>query len=461
MHITFKGKSPPEDKEITMKKLIFTAMASLSILALTACGGSSSSNNSSSIPGQFNATTSNAFTDFVPAQGGAGFPGPQSALTTAFVPNALFSGFNTGLDTALYKIDISGENLFRITGSPFILPGSSGKSISSNLNFADANNALACVSDNTTGANALVYLFNPTTINDSGDFRPVDLSIGTLLQVTPQPNAIDSNGTAVTTPYEANFPVGAAAFTINNVVKLFVGFSNSASFPVTNPGTILVYDLDLTMNPVSVVRSGTIFTTRYNPSALSIYDNGQGQGPQLYVTCEGAGMANFTDLTGSVEVFDPATQMSVTNIDLGTTNPVGKVIVNDQGTRGYIGTNPGGSLIRVHEIDLVNNTAIQTFATTEVSVGSNFSNPVAVNASGDFVYQQLQGDRRIVVYNRNTGQQIDSISTPIPAPRSTVPFTDTPTYMARRRGDNLSLLYSVVSLQGGAAAVDVIVPTFR
>ena len=442
-------------------KIIHRIVVLLSVLSLVACSGSSGNGSPGGASNQFNNTVANAFVDFTAAQGNTIFPGPQSALTTPFVPNAAFIGYNNGLDASIYKLDISTTNIVRDTGAPVILPGSSGKSIISNINFADANNAFTCASDSLTGANSVIYLFNPSTVNDSGDFRVVDLSVGALLQVAPLPGAVDSDGQAVTAPYLANFPVGAAAFTVGGLVKLFVGFSNTKTFPVANPGTILVYDIDLSMNPISVVRSATIFTSRFNPKALTIFDNGQGQGPRLYLTCDGAQMANFARLTASVEVFDPATQMSVTNIDLGATNATSKVIVNDQGTRGYIGTNPEGGMIRVHEIDMINNTAIQSFGTTEVSVGSNFSNPVSVNASGDFVYQQLQGDRRIVIYNRNTGQLIDSISTPVPAPRSAAAFTDTPNYMIRRPGDGLSLLFSIVGLQGGLAAIDVIVPSFR
>lgn len=446
-----------------MRKLSVQAQfAGLLLLTMTACGGSSSSSGGGAVPpSQFTTTTANAFTDFSPAVGSNNFPGPQSALTSAFVPNALFVGYNTGFDAALYKLDVSTTNVFRTNGTPVILPGSSGKSVISNINFVNSDNAYICASDNLTGNNSIIYLFNPSTINDSNDLRPIDLSAGNLLQITPLPGAVDSDGQAVTAPYNANFPVGAAAFEINGVVKLFVGFSNTQSFPVVNPGALVVYDLDLTTSPIGVTQSTTIFTTRFNPSSMSVFDNGQGQGPLLYVTCDGGSMANFTELTGSVEVFNPTTMTSVTNVDLGITNPVGKVIVNDQGTRGYIGTNPQGGMVRVHEINVTNNTFIQTFGTTESSVGSNFSNPVAVSANGNFVYQQLQGDRRVVIYNRNTGQLVDNVSTPVPSPRSTVAFTDTPNYMARRPGDSGSVLFSIVSLQGGNAALDAIIPTFR
>lgn len=430
-------------------------------LMLTACGSGSSGGGGSNANPQFTTTTQNAFTSFSSVTGSFGV-GPQGATASASVPGALFLVGNTGSQVELYKLDISGNQIRNVTGSPFILPNSGGKVPITTINIQDSGTAFQCVSDSSTGANTVVYLYNPGSINSNIDFTPIDLSQGNLLTISPVTGQMSADGMLVTSNYEATFPVGAAGFaTGNSTMRLYVGFSNPTSnFGSHFPGTILVYDVDFAATSPIITRVATIFTQTYNPTALVV---GQSlAGTRLFLTCEGGADSTGADRNGALEVYNPVTDTRTNTLDLGTTDPFGPIKFSDQGDKGFIVTNPLNGRVRVHEINIDPFRVDITYFVSESSIGSNFSNNVEISAGGDLIYLQLPADRTVYIIRRSDGAVIDTVSTPTSG-RSTSAFTETPSYFARRPGDPNSILYSVVlagpNTSGGA--LDVVVPTFR
>lgn len=411
-------------------------------------------------PAQFTQSTTNTFNAFPASAPGFGV-GAQNAEISLFAPNTMFVGYNDNTRSTLLALDVSTVPITARATVP--LPFSVGQVPASNINIIDTQTGLIATSDVGTGDNTRIHMFNPQTLASPADIITIDLSVGNLLSVNAT-GQVDSAGTGVTT-FRANLPGGAVMVNIGGVNRLFVPFANlNLTTFDSNPGTVLVYDVTITNGSATAVRSGTIFTTDFNP--ISITAAGSNGFNFIYATLNGAFLVNGKS-NGSVEKIDPTNVRVAANIPLGANSPSGKMIVNDSGTLGYVTSQENGAGIQTFEIDLNNDALSQTFTLPLLNPGTNFSVSAAVSADGNTLYVLAPGDAVVYSVDRATGATLASESAPTEMNRASPgQFLDVPAYMARRPGDPASNLFIVVTplsmgatpANGSSALIDVYVP---
>lgn len=218
----------------------------------------------------------------------------------------------------------------------------------------------------TSTANEQVLFVSPTTAELVPLFVDGVLrtAVSTAVEVTPEEEAVDSSGEAVTDPFTTNFTSGVAV----SGTRAFVSTSNVAEGAGTEdprylPGTVLVFSVNLGAGTIDSTPQ-VIFTTRYSPTDVTPYTSPDGRSFVLVSSTGALGVSNETRFgfaTGAseagragaievIEVFAADDPALVAVIPLGETAPgFGKVTVD---RRGWIGTI--GSLVerRVLAVDL-------------------------------------------------------------------------------------------------------------
>lgn len=157
-------------------------------------------------------------------------------------------------------------------------------------------------------------------------------AVSTAACVTPPPGAVDSTGATPaasarcgTGQMETSFTAGAAL----SAGRLFVATSNITFDPSTyastyQPGTVLVYDIDLSVDPPHVSpdpATPVIFTHDFNPTGVTAVRTPGGRNLVL-VTVSGAqgfapSGAGVAQSAAAIEVIDPAIPALVGRVPLG------------------------------------------------------------------------------------------------------------------------------------------------
>jgi hypothetical protein len=157
----------------------------------------------------------------------------------------------------------------------------------------------------------------------------VRTAVSTSLCVRPGPAALDSLGLPVgagcdpaVPSFETNFTSGVALA----AGRLFVSSSNFVkvgSDPQLHPGSVLVYELDLGVDPPRVALDATrpvLFTTAFNPTGLTSYTTPGGNGVVLVHGTGAITVGTGVDLPltpSSIDVIDAATRRIVASVPLG------------------------------------------------------------------------------------------------------------------------------------------------
>jgi hypothetical protein len=133
---------------------------------------------------------------------------------------------------------------------------------------------------------------------------------------------------AAETSFKTNF-TSAALRVGNRLVVATSNFHQAGANPVFHPGTVLLFDLDDSVNPPSVAPAVpfALLTSDPNPIALTALAGGR-----VLVTNAGIHDAAFPPLVtgqGSIDVLDPGAGKLVASIPLGSGNPGGRSLALD------------------------------------------------------------------------------------------------------------------------------------
>ncbi|HXZ85772.1 MAG TPA: hypothetical protein VEI82_09800, partial [Myxococcota bacterium] len=128
--------------------------------------------------------------------------------------------------------------------------------------------------------------------------------------------------------FQTNF-TSAALRVGSRLVVATSNFQQAGSNPVFNPGTVLLFELDDSVQPPRVTPASPFFlvTSDPNPIALTALAGGR-----VLVTNAGIHDASFPPLVtgqGSIDVIDPAAGRFVGSIPLGQGNPGGRSLALD------------------------------------------------------------------------------------------------------------------------------------
>lgn len=403
------------------------------------------------------------------------FPTVSSGVTGAqslVIPNInglfnrAFLSYSNGADPQLVVLNVNGAAVSSIA-TVTLESGTNPAKVAGPVTIHSASLGSVVASDSNTGANPVIYFFNPATVSTSNDITKLDLS---GLQVITANGRGTAQGMTVNGPYGVTFPTNAVVIGS----KLILAFANFTSTFDTQPGAVFIFDLsvDLANNSAAVSNGQEILTNNFNPIALTALDQA------VAVTVEGSNDASFAELPSSLEFVSLGTNRLVSVVPLGTTSAQGALAVSADLQKGYLNTRQNGSVVNVHELDLsdlasvLSNQGPQTQAsrllnTYSISVNANtFNSPntPVLSFSSVYLHVLLDANKELITLDLSTGatvQRTDLVSGNRQATSSAGMngFVDNNFYLARRADDSTGRLYIGTSNLSSGARTDPNVPT--